>query len=760
MNHIVVVLLVLSALFTLPLAAVGVSRRRTPGARPFVVLVVAVGAWSALNAVQIVALNPATKGALARLAYVCIVAVVIAWWSSCVQYAGQANLSSQRHLALASIPGLISLMLVAAGSTTTWMWTSLAVKAGPGPVSFPPGLWFVAHSAWAFTLVIGGLLVVARTMLRAPRTYRSQLIVLLVAIAIPLAVNAATVQSGLVDSRGHDLTPIATLVSAVVFGVGLLRFGLLDLAVGVVPIAHDAVVQSMRDGILIVGPDSRILEANAASVALLDGAVPPQVGMAVVDVLPGWSPLATCEVRHDPTGPIVEVSSSAIDDHRGYVITLRDVTEARAAESRLRQSFELASYQARHDHLTGLPNRRYLFDVLREQSGTYALLIVDLDGFKSVNDSHGHGAGDDVLSQLARRLRSTCRPDAVVARLGGDEFAVLLPGAAHADAELAARVAIGALSAPVMADGHEVALTASVGIALAPRHGTHSDELVRAADVAMYTAKRSHVRVAFYGVGDDTRSPDRVLLVQELRRAIGSGEIICHYQPQVLPNGVVRGAEALARWQHPDRGLLRPPAFLKAARHGGLMPLLSDRILEVAAAQLRAWCDAGRDWNVSVNLDAEDLEDPSLVERVGDALARAGAPAAHFGVEVTENAVFETSTGAQALEGVRRLGVSIALDDFGTGYGPLAHLRQLPIDQLKLDQSFVSGLTRDRRDAALVAGQIRIGHDLGLIVVAEGVESAASAHRLIELECDLLQGFHVGSPAPAADLRTAAVSVA
>jgi EAL domain-containing protein (putative c-di-GMP-specific phosphodiesterase class I) len=190
------------------------------------------------------------------------------------------------------------------------------------------------------------------------------------------------------------------------------------------------------------------------------------------------------------------------------------------------------------------------------------------------------------------------------------------------------------------------------------------------------------------------------------------------------------------------------------------MPLLSDRILEVAAAQLRIWCDAGRDWNVSVNLDAEDLEDPLLVARVGDALTRAGAPAELFGVEVTENAVFETSTGARALEGLRQLGVSIALDDFGTGYGPLAHLRQLPIDRLKLDQTFVSGLTRDRRDAALVAGQIRIGHDLGLTVVGEGVESAASAQRLIELECDLLQGFYVGSPASAADLSTAAVPVA
>jgi diguanylate cyclase (GGDEF)-like protein len=542
MNGIIVVLLGLSALFTLPLAAVGVSRRRTPGARPFAVLVVAVGVWSALNAIQIVALDPATKTALARLAYVCIIAVVIAWWSTCVQYAGRADLSSRRHLALASIPGLISLMLVAAGSATTWMWTSLAVKAGPGPVALPRGPWFVVHSVWAFALVIGGLLVVARTMLRAPRAYRPQLIVLLVAVAVPLAVNAATVQSGLVDTRGHDLTPIATLVSAVVFGVGLLRFGLLDLAVGIVPIAHDTVVQSMRDGVLVVGPDGRILETNPASVALLNRAVPVQVGTAVVDVLPGWAPLATSfEVQHDSSGSIVEVSSSAIDDNRGYVITLRDVTDARASEGRLRQSFELASYQAHHDHLTGLPNRRHLFDVLREQLGTYALLIVDLDGFKSVNDSHGHGAGDEVLSQLARRLRSGCRPEAVVARLGGDEFAVLLPGVTDADAELAARVAIGALSAPVIADGHEIALTASVGIAVAPRHGTNSDELVRAADIAMYAAKRSHVRVAVYGVGDDARSPDRVLLVQELRRAIGAGEIICHYQPQVLPNGVVQG---------------------------------------------------------------------------------------------------------------------------------------------------------------------------------------------------------------------------
>ena len=762
MNTIVPLLLGLNAAFALGLASIALARRRTPGARPFTVMMVALAAWSAANAATVLLSEPALKQGLARLAHLFIVTVVVSWWTCCAAYAGRVAFLATGRLLLAALPGLVSILLAAAGPRTTLMWSTLEVHPGPGPVAFPPGPWFLVHSVWAFVLVLGGVQVVARTMFRAPRAYRPQLTVLFIGIVIPLIVNAATVQSGLVATGGHDFTPIATLASAVVFGLGLLRFGLLDLAVGVVPVAHDAVVSSMRDGIVIVDPDGRILEVNAAAVSVLGRTAAPPLGVPVTTVLPGWTPDASSEIELGPADGrrIVEVTSSPIGGSRGTVIMLRDVTSARDAERAMRESLERASHQARHDHLTGLPNRRLLFDALLRQRGAYALLIIDLDGFKSVNDSYGHGAGDEVLSQLARRLRGVCRPDAVVARLGGDEFAVLLPGASAAQAELAARTAVDALSAPILIEGREVVLSASAGIARFPQHGTHSDEIVRAADVAMYSAKRTHRRVAIYGHADDARSPGRVLLAQELRRALASDEIVCHYQIQVTPGGTIRGVEALVRWQHPERGLLRPAAFLKAARQGGLMRQVAERVMDVALRQLRAWEAEGRSWTLSINLDAEDLSDARLVGRVDAALTRAGVRPDRLTVEVTESAVFDTSAGARALEGLRQLGVATALDDFGTGYGPLAHLRQLPIDQLKLDRSFVSGLTRDRRDAALVAGQIRIGHDLGLLVVAEGVETAASATRLVELQCDLLQGYYLGAPADASELTATTVQMA
>ncbi|MGE3511955.1 MAG: putative bifunctional diguanylate cyclase/phosphodiesterase [Vicinamibacterales bacterium] len=754
MNASVFALLTLNTVLACGLAAAGYVRRRTPGGAPFALMMTAVAIWSLTNAIQVTAGDPGIKLTLARSAYIWIVATVVSWWWCCVEYAGYALLAHRASLFTAVFPGLVTLAIVAVGPRTTLMWTSFAVAPGPGPVALPPGSWFILHSFWGFGLVLSGLALLARTMLRAPHVYRPQLIVLFVAISIPLIVNAATIQSQIIDTRGHDFTPVALLISSTVLGIGLLRFGLLDLAVGVVPIAHDLVVASMRDGIVILGPDGRVIGSNPASGSLLGRVAPPQVGSPITALLPGWVPGGTSEleVGERSSQRVIEISSAPIRRSRGHVVTLRDVTTSRLAERVLRESLQRVSHQAQHDHLTGLPNRRLLFEALHSQTGPFALMILDLDGFKAINDLHGHGTGDDVLSQLGRRLRAACRPEHVVARLGGDEFAVLMPGASQRSAELTAQAAINTLSLPMLADGHDVQLTASAGIAVSPQHGTRSDEIVRAADVAMYSAKRSTRRVAIYGDAEDVRSPDRVLLVQELKRALANDEILCHYQAQARQDGSIRGVEALVRWQHPERGLLRPASFLKAAKQGGLMRDLSDRVFDVALADLAEWLKAGRDWIVSINLDADDLGDTSLAFRVAVALERAKVRPDRLTVEITESAVFDTSTGARTLLDLRRQGVAVALDDFGTGYGPLAHLRQLPLDEIKLDRSFVSGLTRDRRDAALVAGQIRIGHDLGLTVIAEGVESEACAVRLLELQCDLLQGVHIGMPIPASDL--------
>jgi diguanylate cyclase (GGDEF)-like protein len=417
------------------------------------------------------------------------------------------------------------------------------------------------------------------------------------------------------------------------------------------------------------------------------------------------------------------------------------------------------------DPLTGLANRTLLRErVELALAGTsrLALLLMDLDRFKEINDTLGHQAGDQLLQQIALRLRDVVRDGDTVARLGGDEFAVLLP---TANSDAAIRVARGLLSAltePCDLGGYRVDIGASVGIALYPDHGSDPTTLLREADVAMYTAKRARTGHAVYAAAQDHYTPVRLALMSELREALAADALILHYQPQVSLIGASAGhllqVEALLRWPHPEHGMIPPDEFIPLAEHTGLIGALTAWVLGRALGQVAAWEASGLATGVAVNLSAHTLHEPDVYDLVADALHRHGVAPARLTLEVTESALMLDPDRARAvLVRLRDLGVRISIDDFGTGYSSLGYLKDLPVDEVKIDKGFVLGMgvggdTGPLKNAALVQSIVAMAHALGLGVVAEGVETASVARRLASLHCDIAQGYYLSRPLPAAEL--------
>ena len=419
-------------------------------------------------------------------------------------------------------------------------------------------------------------------------------------------------------------------------------------------------------------------------------------------------------------------------------------------------------HQALHDDLTDLPNRTLLYERTEDaieaaarHGESSALLLIDLDRFKEVNDTLGHDHGDRMLEEVAQRLRETIRRGDTLARLGGDEFAVLvrsIPSRATAF-EVAARLE-EAMKRPFSLNGVVAVLDASIGIAFCPDHGDDVNILVQRADVAMYDAKRSRTGIETYSVDRDPYSAERLQLLGELRAAIASGQLVLHYQPKVdVGSDRVIGVEALVRWQHPERGLLPPSEFVPLAERTGAIGDLTRWVLDTALAQCRAWRDAGMDMTMAVNLAAPNIVDAGLPDLVAELLERWGVPGDRLECEISEHTVMaDPHRAITILERLRELGVRLSLDDFGTGHSSLAYLKRLPLDEVKIDRSFVIGMSEDANDAAIVRTTIDLARNLGLEVVAEGVETEAILRDLGALSCDVAQGFFLSRPLPAAEL--------
>jgi diguanylate cyclase (GGDEF)-like protein/PAS domain S-box-containing protein len=453
------------------------------------------------------------------------------------------------------------------------------------------------------------------------------------------------------------------------------------------------------------------------------------------------------------------LSLSAIRDDGGeithYVATFSDVTEAKANEARIQ-------HMAHHDFLTGLPNRFLLTDRFKQVAAAaerndtrYALLFIDLDRFKNVNDTLGHSIGDQLLRDVASRLGSIVRGTDTLSRQGGDEFLVLLGEVETPEAAaIVARKLMQVLGEPFLLDGHPITVTPSIGIAVSPEDGTDLDSLLKHADLAMYDAKQQgRNNYQFFRREMNARSLELLLMESDLRQALRKSEFELHYQPQIsVSSGQPQGLEALLRWRHPERGLVSPADFIPMAEETGLILPIGQWVLNTACQQLANWRTNGwPELRVAVNLSAAQFRQQDLLTQVEAALAAANLPADALELEVTESILMIDAEGtAKMLNALNAMGVTLAIDDFGTGYSSLAYLKRFSVSTLKVDRSFVNGIGIDGEDAAICSAIIGLARSLRLDVVAEGVETQAQYDWLAKAGCHIIQGYFTGRPAPAA----------
>ncbi len=456
-----------------------------------------------------------------------------------------------------------------------------------------------------------------------------------------------------------------------------------------------------------------------------------------------------------------------------------------SASGRLRRQARENDRLARYDPLTGLPNRTLFRERVAQalsisesagaegacsptsvtagaSAGKLAVMLLDLDAFKQINDTLGHGAGDAVLREVAARLRAELHPDALLARLGSDEYAVLMPRIDKGEQEALeiAATAQSALQAAVTVDGVALNVEASIGIALAPDHAKAADELLQRADVALDRARVRRGRVEVYSPERDHSGAERLALLGEVRPALERGEFTLFYQPQIaLRTGRVTGVEALLRWRHPRQGMIPPLQFISLIEQTALVGPLTLHVIDVALRQSTRWRQSGLQLGMSVNLSARNLHDPELPAQIASALARHAVPAAALTLEVTESAAMaDPATAVGVLEALRELGVGVSIDDFGSGNASIAYLAKLPVGELKIDRSLVTPMCESAREEAIVRTTIDLARHLGLHVVAEGIETPDVCERLAEMGCDTGQGYLISRPVPAEELTPWLVS--
>lgn len=526
------------------------------------------------------------------------------------------------------------------------------------------------------------------------------------------------------------------------------------------------VVENSFDAILMVGADGRVARVNRAAEEVFDRPAAEMVGLPVENLitLPDDEPDVTPS-RMGPRGASgpwevvghrggasihleMTVSTVESDDEILRVAFLRDITERKAQRRAL-------EHRATHDALTGLPNRSCLTRRARKALASassdrtpVALLLLDLARFREINDTLGHRTGDQVLEKIALRLRSPLRPGDTLARLDGDEFAVLLPDTGFEGAREMAWSLIDRLKQPFQVEGLSLLVDAAVGIVIFPDHGTTAETLIQRGDVAMHAAKRERAKLAFYDPRHDFHTRRRLALTAELRGAIEDGKLSIRYQPKVsAETGQTIGVEVLARWSHPEHGEVPPDEFIPIAEQSGLIRPLTLWVLETAVSQCADWRRRGVDIGLSVNLSARNLLETRLPETLSNLLHATGMPPERLCLEITESVIMEDPRKAlEVLTEIAGLGVEISIDDFGTGYSSLGYLKKLPATEIKIDKSFVLEMDRNPDDETIVRSTIDLAHNLGLKVVAEGVERPEVWNRLKDLGCDYGQGYLLGVP--------------
>ena len=461
--------------------------------------------------------------------------------------------------------------------------------------------------------------------------------------------------------------------------------------------------------------------------------------------------------RSGKTFPVeLIVSKAPLSSIQRITLFVRDLSAYRQQQMAL-------EHQAMHDDLTGLANRSLFFKRLRstiekstDNVGAFSVLLLDLDRFKEVNDTLGHPIGDRLLQAIAKKLAALKPEEATLARFGGDEFGILLPdcGEDSVAVEVSKQI-IAALRKPFELDGVSLEVGASIGIARYPDHGTEPSDLIQRADVAMYAAKRTQSGYAFYDPEDDRNSVRHLTLTGDLRRAVQENQLFLHFQPKIrMRGGKLVGAEALVRWNHPEHGFIPPDEFIDHAEQTGLTVPLTDWVLNAALRQWSTWQRRGLDLDMAVNLSPRMLHFGDIVGMIQRRLEKWDMPAERLVIEITENALMiDPQRSSEAVAALREMGVRIAIDDFGTGYSSLSLLKELSAEELKIDKSFVMELIENESDRTIVESTIAMAHNLGLTVVAEGIESEDALVMLRRMGCDVGQGFHIGRPMAPADLE-------
>jgi diguanylate cyclase (GGDEF)-like protein/PAS domain S-box-containing protein len=767
--YVYIAVTILAGAGSVVLAILAWRRRHVPGATFLMAMMVGGAIWCGACVGELFAGTLQGKLFWARLGYVGIVSVPWAWLLFCLSYTGRLSRRTAHVAAsLAALPALtFVLVLLSPKVPLVWISAKLAATAQPHALVVEHGQWFWVHVTYSYACLLVGSIILLNAVFRQVRPLTAQGVTFVLAAAMPWAANLLTI-TGLVSLDGLDLTPPAIAATGVLITVGIARLKALDVFPGIVPVARDAVFERMRDGVLVVDKHGRVLNANKAAERLLARSSEALIVSPLGDLLPdlqpavGWSVLEALVEKGSSETVVpgdggrerfLEISASSLGSAArasGYVLVMREITERRALEEELR-------HRALHDELTGLPNRTLLREHLdrllalqNRRKNELTLLLIDLDRFKEINDTFGHEAGDTLLCVVAERLRKALRESDLVARLGGDEFAVVLPDCQAAHAMEVAATLRGALSAGIDLRNQTVCVAASIGVAISPAHGRDAGTLLRHADVALYLAKETPRGAALYDAALDPNSPARLALLNDLRTAITAGGLELHYQPQIeLAGGSVVRVEALSRWRLADGRMIPPDEFIPLAEQNGLIPGLTAWALRTALQQRSTWSKAGWQTDVAVNLSALDLRDLGLVDRIADALRGAAVDPGHLWLEITETSVMSDPERARRVLGeLRGIGVHVSIDDFGTGQSSLAYLQTMPADEVKIDRSFIGQLGVRPRDGAIVRAAVTLAHDLGLTVIAEGVETVQALERLGQLGCDHAQGFFIARPMP------------
>lgn len=593
--------------------------------------------------------------------------------------------------------------------------------------------------------------------------------------------GAIVVASGLPDTFGEEDTNNLQLLSV-----------LLSSAV-----SHAAEVEAFKRfqaiydgaaiGIALVNNQGRVFECNPALATILGRAPEELLNESLNDLAFGedvnadsaeFSQLINgdrdfyrLEKRYyAKNGDVVcgHLSVSLVRDADGNpqfaIEMIEDITARKRAEEELRLQAQMSEHQALHDALTGLPNRVLYFDRIEQallnaerDGGRFAVMELDLDRFKEINDTFGHAAGDVVLKEVSERLPSCLRASDTVARLGGDEFGILLPKQADPSETIRLLNKLSSsIKQPIGVDGLPLKIEGSIGIAYYPDHGRTVEELMKRADTAMYKAKEANRAFEVYEQAADHQDPMRVTLMDELRKAIDEHELVLYYQPKAsLADGNVVSVEALVRWNHPERGFIPPDQFIPHARETGLMKPLTLYVLDEALHQVHAWQEEGLELAVSVNLATRNVIDVGFPDDVAAVLEKWGVDASHLELEITESTMLEDPFRTKIVfDRLHAMGIKLSIDDFGTGQSSLAYLRQLPVDEIKIDRSFVLNMRESEDDAVIVRSTIGLGRDLGLHVIAEGVETEETWQQLADLGCEQAQGYFLSRPVSAQELRS------